>query len=79
MGATQHFRLTVTMSDFLCKQLDQIIGGRWLFQEYKWFIGKAPESMQSAVFSIVFPKFEYKCHPNHLYAPTAYGPNEPQK
>jgi hypothetical protein len=25
--------------------------------------------MQSAVFSIVFPKFEYKCHPNHLYAP----------
>jgi hypothetical protein len=36
-------------------------------------MGKAPESMQSAVFSIVFPKFEYKCHPNHLYAPTAYA------
>jgi Third Longin domain of FUZ, MON1 and HPS1 len=28
--------------------------------------------MQSAVFSIVFPNFEYKCHPNHLYAPTAH-------
>jgi len=28
--------------------------------------------MQSAVFSIVFPKFEYKFHPNHLYALTAY-------
>jgi hypothetical protein len=55
------------------KGADDFIGGRWLFQEYKWFTGKAPESMQSAVFSIVFPKFEYKCHPNHLYAPTAYG------
>ena len=43
-----------------------------------WFIGKAPESMQSAGFSIIFPKFEYnKCHPNHFYAPTAYELKQP--